>query len=195
MGTQNNPMERSQKKPEEVKNTGVIWSNRKFTFWMDMVMNDKIIFIEDWYDGPISGYAHYDNALCYFASDQATYTGYDPEQVYYVWFITDEILKMALEQFEHFLYWRDKHRADILHGFHYRRARQRLSPEEIAAQYVDCTASELANMETDYKNSLYIKAFLSGKEKIPVTAKFHGNADHSILYPEAYVKWTIWANE
>ena len=154
-------------------------------------MNDKIIFIEDWYDGPISGYAHYNGELCYFECDHATYTGYEPEQVYYVWLITDEILQMALLQFERFLYWRDEHRTDILHGFHYKRARQTLSFEEIALQHPDCTAAELDDMETDYQNSIYIKEFLSSRKKIPVTARFCGNADHSILYPEAHVEWTV----
>ena len=108
-----------------------------------------------------------------------------------LWLITDEILKMALIQFENFLYWRDTHRTDILHGSHYMRARQMFSPDEIALQHSDCTMTELANMETDYQNSIYMKDFLSGREKIVVTAKFHGYADHSILYPKAHVEWTI----
>ena len=102
---------------------------------------------------------------------------------------------MALLQFEHFLHWRDTHRTDILHGFHYKHARQMFSPDEIALQHPDCTMIEFANMETDYQNSIYMKDFLSGREKTLATAKFHGNADHSILYPVAYVEWTIRTHE
>ena len=154
-------------------------------------MGDKIIFIEDWYDGPISGYAYYNGKLCYFECDHDTYRGYEPEQVYYVWLITDEILKMALLQFERFLHWRDEHMTDILHGFYYSRARQTLSPKEIATQHLNCTESELADMEIDYQNSRYIKEFLLSREKIPMTAKFYGNVDHSRLYPEAYIEWAV----
>ena len=153
-------------------------------------MKDKIILIEDWWDGPISGYAYYNGELCRFECDYPTFNG-EPEQIYYVWLITDEILKMALLGFENFLYWRDRHNADVLHIRHYSRFRNTLSPEELAVKYPDCTSSELANMETDYQNDRCIKEFLSGKEKLSVTAKFYGNADHSILYPEAYVEWTV----